>query len=149
MWIYSTYLLCPADENKMDDIINIAQAFKLQTGFQPIISIKRKAIIGFEALTRGLSMNSQSPVAYEALYAMAEKQQQLGSFDSARQYNSLQQWNSFREFFPEALLFINFDVALINTDLKGYGKFVAMLDAAALSPDSIVIELVEQKAEQE
>lgn len=133
----------------MIDIINIAQAYNLQTGFQPIISIKRKAIIGFEALTRGMSETYQSLLPYDTLHDMAESQQQLGSFDSACQYSALQQWNSYRELFPEALLFINFDMALINSDLGGYRKFIAMLEAAGLSPGSTVIELVEQKAEQE
>ncbi|MCA1951216.1 MAG: hypothetical protein LDL24_11635 [Treponema sp.] len=101
----------------MNDIIHTARAYGLQTGFQPIISIKRKTVIGFEALTRGLAGNGQAPVTYEALHEMAEKQERLGFFDSACQYSALQEWHAYRALFPEALLFINFDVALINSDL--------------------------------
>ncbi|AEJ20250.1 EAL domain-containing protein [Gracilinema caldarium] len=120
----------------------------LHTLFQPIVSLKRKSILGFEALSRGREPSSGHTLGYEKLHEIASFENTIVQLDRACRYNALHSWKSYYKKHPESLLFLNFDVTLLNNGVNGSGFFLEMVKSAGIPPENIVIELVERQVQQ-
>jgi len=118
----------------------------LQSLFQPIVSIKRKTVIGFEALTRGIIKNSKANIlGYEEIYNLAKKEQCLYEFEKSCWNNALKSWKLNQSLYPDSVLFLNIDVSLLNFEPAIGTTLLEMINTIGIEPDHIVLELVEQQ----
>lgn len=133
---------------KMKKDLCVSTEYALTTLFQPIVSIKQKQILGFEALTRGIHYNPYtgdiSLVPYASLYEQVLKRGNPVTFDRACRQAALQAWKDIPPLSSPPLLFINFDVSVLDRGVGGSGVFMKMVTDAGLEPHRIVIELVER-----
>lgn len=118
--------------------------YTLTTLFQPIVSVRKKTIIGYEALTRGMIPCQDGLIPYGTLYEEARENGRLVEFDRSCRFSALTEWKEFKEREEGSLLFLNFDVSLLDMGVAGSGFFAQMVEEVGLNPENIVIELVER-----
>ncbi len=112
----------------------------LETAFQPIISLAHHRAVGFEALVRGYSQAGK-PVYPPAIFSLAQTEFDIVYLD--RLCRALHVSNFKQANHPTGWLFLNINPNVIVHGKK-YGTFFReLLAAAGLSPDQIVVEILE------
>lgn len=129
------------------NIINIKKIIEeedITTFYQPIISLKRGKIIGFEALCRHYD-KKDNLLSYVSLYKEAKKEKLLIEFDRLCRKKSIENFKIFYNLNDEWLLFLNFDTSLLNYGVLGSKVILNTVKEFNIPPDKIVIELIENK----
>jgi EAL domain-containing protein (putative c-di-GMP-specific phosphodiesterase class I) len=118
---------------------------KLATFYQPVISLKDRSIMGFEALSRPLARDG-SPVSPGLLFEAARKFDKILELDRFCREKAMERFHRI----PEAInrsrppvLFLNFDAALLNKGVAGSGVLMDQASRMGILPSRIVIEIVE------
>ncbi|MFP4083913.1 MAG: EAL domain-containing protein [Desulfonatronovibrio sp.] len=127
------------------DLDNIIAENGIVTHFQPIISVKRKSIVGFEALSRGVHPENNSLIPPLALFQAAEKFNKTVEIDRLCREMALHRFSLLRKTDSDLLLFINFDTSMVDKGIVGSGNFMQSAQRHGLPPANIVIELVESR----
>ncbi len=114
------------------------------TLFQPIISINQKSVIGIEALSRGLCHDG-SLVPPKILFDLAGYNKKTIDLDRLCREKALKNFKYLYNLFPNILLFMNFDASVIDLGVAGSGYLFSQVRNLNLSPNNIVIEIIESK----
>jgi len=131
-------------QKMFDEIESLIERLGLVTRFQPIYSIKRKRIMGFEALTSAQTNNLFT--SYFEIYQRCRAEGTGLLFDRACRYLALKSWKEQRtNLDPSALLFINLDVSILDDGTANSRVFYEMVKYFELNPKEIIIELIEQR----
>ena len=109
--------------------------------YQPIISMGKGRITGIEALLRASYMGE--PISPEALFTYAKITNQSSELDFLCHKRALQGYGKENQ----ALLFINLETSLIKEYLDNFDNFLERMDSFGIERDSVVLEVKEQKAE--
>lgn len=112
----------------------------LNVHFQPIISLKQKAVLGLEALARPHHMNVGE------MFDQATHSGRMLEVDRLCRRKALEDYKALllpKE--PRPLLFFNFEASVIDEGVGGSGVIAAAVRAAGLEPSDIVIEINESK----
>lgn len=122
------------------EIINILDAKLLTPHFQPIVSLTRKKIMGYEALIRGPSDSAlHSPFN---LFTTAEHYDLSNRLEFLAREITIQRY---ADLGIKEKLFINASpLVLLQPEFKK-GETLRMLDQYGVNPRSVVIELTERK----
>ncbi|HXL72482.1 MAG TPA: EAL domain-containing protein, partial [bacterium] len=115
--------------------------------YQPIISLKRKALIGFEGLSRGIDSESQSFLPPLALFSEASHEGLTLELDRLCRKRVLDHFKIIHQTHPEMMLSLNFDASVVDQGVVGSGNLIEMVKADGLNPWKICIEIVESKVE--
>lgn len=121
------------------ELMNIIEENKLDTVFQPIISLRTGDILGYEALTRGrTSSRYKNP---EMLFEHAKKFNMLWDLEILCRENAIKAFSKYKS---DKLLFINVDPDVIKDEhfIKGFTKEV--LNEYNINPMSIIFEITEK-----
>ncbi|MBD3266909.1 EAL domain-containing protein [bacterium] len=114
------------------------------TFFHPIVSIKNRSIMGFEALSRGYN-----PFSYEYIYPdilfNCDKPMDALQIDRLCRKKSIEKFASTDWKDTEMFLSINFDSSLLDDRLTSRGKFLEIVEIFHMNPRQIVIEILESK----
>jgi diguanylate cyclase (GGDEF)-like protein len=123
------------------ELLSILEHKKLTPFFQPIISVVKKEIIGYEALIRGPSDSVfHNP---NHLFNVAEKYELISELDMLCRELSIQHYANSN--LNSKLLFINVSpYALLQPKFKT-GETLRYLEQFGLNPHDVVIELTEHK----
>lgn len=113
--------------------------------FQPILSLKSKAVSGYEGLIRGVRATGDVVPAVEVLQAakacgMAIEVDRLCRATVLNAFSSIDE-----EERNNNLLFLNFESSLLNNVEAGNGFFLRQVAEAGLNPSHIAVELIESK----
>lgn len=119
-----------------------ARAPDLDIHFQPIVSLKQKAVMGFEALAR------PHAIGVTKMFAEARQAGRLLELDRRCRAQAMEAFQNipFPPRLQRPLLFLNFETSLIDEGVEGSGALLDATWAAGLEPCDIVIELNETKA---
>ncbi len=122
------------------ELLSILEHKKLTPHFQPIVSLKQKKIMGYEALIRGPSNSPlHSPLN---LFDIADRYGLSSQLEFVCREISIQH---FAEFNLDAKLFLNVSPhVLLQPEFKT-GETLRYLDQFGLNPHNVVIELTEHK----
>lgn len=120
----------------------------IKTMFQPIVSVRKKAITGVEALSRGIADTVLIPP--DLLFGSAEKFDVTEKIDNICKKKAIQNFAS--TFTDSRLLFLNIDVSgldkgalgISNTTL-GISSLIRYTKEACIKHENIVIEILESK----
>ncbi|MCX8027301.1 MAG: EAL domain-containing protein [Thermodesulfovibrionales bacterium] len=114
--------------------------------FQPIISAGKKRIVGYEGLMRGIDKHSNTLISPLVLYESAKKHDMLLELDRLCREQCLR---SFRErvySLDEGLMvFLNFEISLLSEGNEGALFMINLLSDLDISPNNVVIEIIESK----
>jgi len=124
--------MTPLDELLRDESLDVH--------FQPIFSLRQKAIVGLEALARPKIMNVGE------MFSQATKADCLLELDRLCRRKAMENYRDLAlPSEPRPLLFFNFEASIIDDGIVGSGAILAAVHAAGLDPRDIVIEINESK----
>jgi len=142
----------PSDEDSVEQfdfdasVEAIISNERIVTHFQPIISIKKREIAGFEALSRGVAENNGNLITPDRLYGAALKKGRTLALDRLCRKKALENFqNSLSSHERRQLLFVNFEASLLDEGVGGSGHMMDLASQLSLHPSDIVIEIVESK----
>jgi EAL domain-containing protein (putative c-di-GMP-specific phosphodiesterase class I) len=115
---------------------------QVEIDFQPIVSVKKKAVIGVEALSRGRTPDGNR-VSPTSLREQAKRDGLGLELDRLFRKKALEAFKSLPGREPDWLLFLNFDVSLVDQGVVGSGHIAQAVKDLDLSPDNIVLEITE------
>jgi len=132
--------------NKKFSIEDTISGELISTCYQPLISIKRKQIIGFEALNRGVMESDGSLIPPGILIEEAEKYGLILELDRLFRKKSLENFRGFHSENKQLLLSVNIDSSAIRTGL-GSKHFLKNVEKYRIDPSCIVVEILESEVE--
>jgi EAL domain-containing protein (putative c-di-GMP-specific phosphodiesterase class I) len=132
--------------DKNFSIEEIISSELVSTCYQPLISIKRKQIIGFEALSRGVRVNDGSLISPVLLIEEAERYGLILELDRLFRKKALENFRSYHTQNRQAVLSINLDSSAICTGL-GSKHLLKSVEKYRIDPSCIIIEILESEVE--
>ncbi len=115
--------------------------------YQPIVSIKKKCIIGLEALSRGINPEDGNIISPALLFNLADEHGLVLELDRLCREKALAGFKSLHTENDNYLLFLNINTAIIDKGVVGSGHLINIVNAMGISPNNIVIEILESKVE--
>jgi len=136
-----------ADALTAEDLDGIIGREGIVTHFQPVLSLKRSAVLGFEALSRAVDGQGRL-ISPQSLFASARRQGRSIEVDRLCRDKAILNFRRLeacgRNGQPP-LLFLNFDTALLDQGVAGSGFLRKQVADRNLSPRRVVIEIVESR----
>lgn len=120
---------------------NIILKEKIVTYFQPIVSLKKKTIIGYESLSRGLDENGNTIPPFD-MFNLARQTGINLDLDRLCRKKSVETFCNYR-YFVGNILFVNFDTAILDNGVLGSGWIEKLVKKMGVEPSSVAIEIVE------
>ncbi|MDF9407145.1 EAL domain-containing protein [Pelotomaculum isophthalicicum JI] len=132
-------------DNSIININNIIYNENIRIYFQPIISVKKKSIIGFESLCRGLNTGTNKIISPDTLFEFARHKNMNLELDRLCRKKALEayKFNNFEN--KNYILFLNLDTSIMDNGIVGSGHLLNMVKNLDLFSNNIVIEIVESK----
>jgi EAL domain-containing protein (putative c-di-GMP-specific phosphodiesterase class I) len=134
-------------ENTMsrDELLKLLDEERIETHFQPITSVRRQAVVGLEALSRGRSALGEtsgliSPAVLfgsAALYGLQLELDRACRRAAARAFAPIHKKN------PQWILFLNVYTPAIICDMDGEHSIVRLIESAGIDPRNVAIEILE------
>lgn len=126
-------------------IRNLIEEKNVVTLFQPIISLRDKRVIGFEALSRGLCSSTGRVIQPLELFSMARADGCDTELDRLCRKTALRSFKSIQGH-EQFILFLNLDTSVIDQTDREATKFTKeYTDEMGLDYSSISLEIVESK----
>ncbi len=131
-----------AGQEKNFDIAEIINGEHVVAYFQPLVSVQRKTIIGFEGLSRGVDPEDKSIISPIDLFVQANARGLNHDLDLLCREKILESFLTLKKAHHEVVLTVNIGASAIEKKTwSGYLKTQVM--ASGLTPQDIVIEIVE------
>ena len=119
---------------------------KVDIYFQPIVSVKKKKIFGYEALLRGYKDDIYIPP--NILFEEAQIAGLALELDTISRIESIKKFKSYYKLDNKVLLFLNFESSSINNTFKSdQYSFENILIKLNIPPKNIVLEVKEDEVE--
>ncbi|WP_319764674.1 EAL domain-containing protein [Maridesulfovibrio sp.] len=118
----------------------------LTTVLQPLISMNRKGVIGFEALTRAINPHTGETIPPFMLFGMCEDLKTLTLLDRACRKKAFETFAPISKRDRSLLLSVNIDAGIINEKTFGYGLTRKMVTQCGIPTNNIILEIIESKA---
>ena len=124
----------------MSPLDDLLRHESLDMHFQPILSLKQKAVVGLEALARPRNMNVGE------MFRQATEEDCLLELDRLCRRTAMERYRDLAlPTTPRPLLFFNFETSVIDDGIVGSGAILAATKNAGLDPGDVVIEINESK----
>ncbi|MDI9426022.1 MAG: EAL domain-containing protein [Spirochaetota bacterium] len=127
------------------DIKGILQPKRVITHFQPIVSIKKNSVIGFEALSRGLVEGGDALIPPRRLFEAAEKQGLAMELDSMCRARAFESYGSMANDPDRFILTVNLDPSTLREESSGSKHLLALAESVNLQPEKVLIEIIESR----
>jgi EAL domain-containing protein (putative c-di-GMP-specific phosphodiesterase class I) len=134
----------------MEDNFNLKKIIDSEniiTLFQPVISIRKKSIIGFEALTRGIDIKTGNIIPPDLLFKTALKEELVVELDRLCRKKNIVEFKNIYISNKNLILFLNFDTVIVDKGVVGSGHIAKLSEENNIDPGNIVIEIIESKIE--
>lgn len=112
--------------------------------FHPLLSVKRKGIVGVEALPEGVSPDG--PVSYAALHDMAAVEGLTLDLDRALRQKALEGFQPLHQKDKDRLLFLRFETSIVDLGIVGSGHLANVVSGLGINPNNVVIEITDSEA---
>ncbi len=126
------------DKGKLLKILDIDD---ITIHFQPIVCIKAKRIVGFEALARGIRNGDLIPP--KILFELAEENSIKTELDHLCQKLAFQTFKKLYEKNDNFILFLNFDAYVIDLGIRTTSFILRLAKENNVPPQNVVIEITE------
>lgn len=111
--------------------------------FQPIVSIHKAKIVGFEALCRGFCPKCNKLMMPNVIFNENTPKKTLCELDNLCKKTALKHFEEVSALDEEQLLFLNFDVSYISNP----DSFMGVFDGLKIPPNRVVVEIIESKVD--
>lgn len=132
--------------NDTDVLRALAEKKSIRNLKQPIVSIKEKKIVGYEALSRGVDPFSGEIIEPDLLFKSARRFGMSLEIDRICREKAV---GCFSKHYSDSdiLLFLNFNPEILSKATRGSCWMKELVETSGLSPSQIAIEIVESKVE--
>ncbi len=119
----------------------------IEAHFQPIVSLKRRSIVGLEGLTRGLHPGSRNLISPMDLFHQAAIQGLQLELDRLCRKKIMDAFRRIHSCSPDLILSLNLDAAILDQGVVGSGHLRQQVLEMGLKPENICIEIIESDVE--
>ena len=133
------------NKEKGVDIKGILQPKRVITHFQPIVSIKKNSVIGFEALSRGLVEGGDALIPPRRLFEAAEKQGLAMELDSLCRARAFESYGAMGNDPDRFILTVNLDPSTLREESSGSKHLLALAESVNMQPEKVLIEIIESR----
>ena len=120
---------------------------RVEAHFQPIVSLKRRCIVGLEGLSRGLHAGTHSLIPPKELFEQAALQGKELELDRLCRYRIMDDFRRIHSLNPDFILFLNLDTSILLQDTVGLGELQKQVFEMGLKPENIALEIIESDIE--
>jgi EAL domain-containing protein (putative c-di-GMP-specific phosphodiesterase class I) len=113
--------------------------------FQPIVSMRERAVLAVEALTRGVHPETGLLIPPALLFGLATPDNGLLELDRLCRQNCLQSFSNQGGAISNLMLSLNMEASLLDQGVLGSNYLVNAVRSLDLDPNRIVIEIVESR----
>ncbi|WFS63494.1 EAL domain-containing protein [Pseudodesulfovibrio thermohalotolerans] len=131
----------------MPDILEIIENRFLVTHFQPQVSLKRKAVVGLEALSRGFDPQSGDIIPPTLLFEQARDRASRLALDRACRTSAAESFAALLRRDKGLMLSMNIDASCINEETRGSCHLLNLVTRCGISPGNVIIEIIESRCE--
>jgi EAL domain-containing protein (putative c-di-GMP-specific phosphodiesterase class I) len=129
-------------ENEPIAIQEIIDRGLISPHFQPLVSMKKTAVVGVEGLSRGIDPRNGKLIPAPLIFREAAAKGLSRELDLLCRRKILEDFRRLQARFPQIILSLNIDASAIEKRIwSGYLK--TQVAEAGISPSSVVIEIVE------
>jgi EAL domain-containing protein (putative c-di-GMP-specific phosphodiesterase class I)/ActR/RegA family two-component response regulator len=128
------------------DVADILENERVESRFQPWVSLKKRSIVGFEGLCRGVRKDTLNLISPVPLLELSKRRNLLKPMDRLFRKKVLEGFAPAARRNPDLVLSVNFDTSVLNEDEKALDDFIAAVRANRLDPSHIAIEILESKS---
>lgn len=125
------------------DLKMLLKTESIVTFFQPILSVRQCAIIGYEALSRGIDPCTKDLLPPKPLFQLAAENNKLVDLDRLCRRKALEIYSLIAVNQDHPLLFLNLDTAILDHVTTDSCPLSDMIKECGIPPSSIVIEIIE------
>jgi EAL domain-containing protein (putative c-di-GMP-specific phosphodiesterase class I) len=129
------------------DIPRLIQDGRILPQFQPLVSVRRRAILGYEGLSRGLQPENGGVIPADRLFREASAAGLTHELDQACRQRILGHFSFLHRGAAGSVLSLNMDAASAIARWAGTSELDAQVAQAGLTAKDIVIEIVESAVE--
>jgi EAL domain-containing protein (putative c-di-GMP-specific phosphodiesterase class I) len=123
------------------DLIALIEQKSVAAFYQPIISIKKKSVIGIESVSRGIDTESRRLIEPEELYPLSFEKNKALDLDRLFRLKGLEGYAEVEAKIPGLILFLNLESGILTDEVVGSGHLLKMVRQLGLNPSLITIEL--------
>ncbi len=132
----------PDSASPVLDIDPLLQQRGVFSLYQPLVSVKKRSLLGFEALSRGISNNGEI-ISPACLFRLPANNNQKMALDRLCRDKALEGFGDVHHRYKDLVLSINLDVSLLDTLAAGSAYLVNQTKRFGINPNNVVIELIE------
>ncbi len=125
------------------DLHEIFSGESLEAHFQPIVSLRKKTISGYEGLIRGLHPASGALIPPLELFSQAAESGETLELDRLCRKKVLESFAAVAGTKSDSFLSLNFEASIIDQGVVGSGVLNRQVEAAGLKPSLIALEIIE------
>ncbi len=114
------------------------------TYFQPIFSVRRRLVVGLEALSRGVDLGGEL-IAPASLFKTALAEGRSEAVEAACRESAVRTFAQLKAHRDEVLLFLNLDVAATANPESAAAELQALVYGAGLQPCQVAVEFLEAR----
>src|SRR6185369_13840173 len=123
---------------------SLVEARRVTTHFQPIFSVRRKSVVGLEALSRGIGPGGDLIAPY-TLFKQAAAEGIAGAVEDLCRASAVRNFHRLRARPEELLLFLNLDLTAMTKPSALSAELEALIRAPGLDPRNVGVEFLESR----
>lgn len=131
----------------MPDIQHIIETGSILTHFQPQVSLKRKAVVGLEALSRGFDPESGELIPPAMLFGQARDKESRLALDRICRAKAVESFASLHRRDRTVMLSMNIDASCITSENNNEHRLLNLVKRCGISPNNVIIEIIESRCE--
>jgi EAL domain-containing protein (putative c-di-GMP-specific phosphodiesterase class I) len=137
-------MLLHTDPELRAPLHSLVEARRVTTHFQPIFSVRRRSVVGLEALSRGVGPAGDliPPVT---LFKQAAAEGIAGAVEDLCRESAVRNFQRLGARPDELLLFLNLDLTSMSKPAALSGQLEALVRAQGLDPRSVAVEFLESR----
>jgi len=125
------------------DLQEILDKESILIHFQPQVSLKRKAVIGLEALSRGLDPHTGKLIPPTLLFGQARDGASRLALDRVCRTKALEAFSPLHRRDKSVMLSMNLDASCINEETRGSNQVLKLVKQYDVRPSNVIIEIIE------
>jgi EAL domain-containing protein (putative c-di-GMP-specific phosphodiesterase class I) len=137
-------MLLHTDPELRAPLHSLVEARRVTTHFQPIFSVRRKSVVGLEALSRGVGPKGDLIAPY-TLFQQAAAEGIAGAVEDLCRESAVRNFHRLRTRPEGLLLFLNLDLTGMTKPSALSAQLEALIAGAHLDPRNVGIEFLESR----
>ncbi|MDD3310926.1 EAL domain-containing protein [Pseudodesulfovibrio sp.] len=113
--------------------------------FQPQVSLKRKAVIGLEALSRGFDPHTGDLIPPTLLFGQARDGASRLALDRVCRTKAVEAFAALHRRDKSVMLSLNLDASCINEETRGSNQVLKLVKHYGVNPNNVIIEIIESR----